>query len=322
MEDFVPTPPDNFDPTLDPDATVRTYSGDTPFDENEWTEANLDSPIDLGEDEITKVEDIEKEGFRDVPPGVRVLEIIRMEFVKDPNPPTSNVWLKRADGTVRPANFNTRKILVHLSMPGDPKCSVRDDFFLPPLHPDELPAFKYGAKNGDEAEKKKDPKEHSFWFKKLVHFVARLGYDQDEKGHFKDPGAMLPRNWLYYPGTKIHRRVKVEILPGKAEPYPDKKNDPTGEKGLMVTPKRAFNKIRMFSYALEPPPRGVAEAQRAAATAARVQAGASPANFAAPAATNGGGGEPPFAPSSPAAEAADAGEEKSGRRGKRDRVNV
>lgn len=214
-----------------------------------------DFEIDLGVLPKKKAAEIEKDTFRQIPPGDHTVLVASVEFAgakfgaskeemraELPN----KVYVVRPNGTVSPATIFLRRVQVTFCLPGDPNCQVRDWFLLPPTAVEDKEAYEkgfYGTYAEDAAtkfasgESKKGQGQES---NRLVHFLARLGFSQDENGNFPPEAGKL-RNWVYYPGSNAHRLVKLTVKISK----PKREGD------------TIYHNVSMFSYAYVAPPDGI-----------------------------------------------------------------
>lgn len=279
-------PDDNLDviPGMDDDnsSATATATADVPFDRTPEQQA-ADIVIPDFTPDMTS-EEVERSGYRQVPLGAQTLEVLKVEPQGEPKPIQS--WLRSRDGkSARRKDYVSQTVRVTLCLPGDDLCTVSDFFQMPPVA------------NTPEGRDQRDSWMHGFgreeWaiqggqgggreYRRLVQFLARLGFKQDEQKRF-EPTAFRALHWLHYPNTKIRRRIGAEIIAGKPN-----------DKG------KVYHKVDTFKYfeAEMPPDAAVAASnagpapEKAPAPAARepepeAEPEASPAPEAAPVKKNG-----------------------------------
>lgn len=229
------------------DYTGVDRSGNVPFGDD----IDLDTEVNTDFLDGTSADDIEKSSYHPPKPGVHVFEVSKLEWVENGKLFANKVYVKRlSDGEVRAMSFDSKILRVTFSVLGDPYCTIRDQFTMAPTSREELEAYEYGFGKEDQA-RKEERARGGFAAKKLKHFLARLGFQNDANGKIP-PSANKLRNWMFYEGTDIKKQIKMEITPpAVGNPYIDKK---TGEK---VTPTKAFPNIKFFSYGFVPEPSNV-----------------------------------------------------------------
>lgn len=232
-------------------------------------EVDLDTEVNTDFLSGTSPEEIEKSSYRQIPSGIHVCQIAKIEWFDDSAGSWNKVFVKRSDGSVIPTGYSSRKIQITFCLfdektrEADENCTVRQLFTLSPDSGDrgQMEAFEYGFLKEEDAIKK-NPKQGGYAAKQLRYFLARLGFQFDANGRVPREANKV-RNWQYYPGTDFKRLIRLEVMPGKiGQPYMDRKT------GQMVTPTRAFANIKNCSYSLVPTPAEVLVSQHAALIAA------------------------------------------------------
>lgn len=249
-DDYVPG---QADPNYD--YTAGDKAADNPISDEIGDDAEIATNFrsDISADEV------EKGSWRQPKPGEHVFYIKSIEWADGGVPAHEKVYLRLPSGEVRAAHFDSRKIQITFAIPGDENQTMRDFFMLPPAMESQMQAYEFGFGKESDASKK-ESKEGGVHAKRLKHFLARLGYQCDEKGRLPASASKIAQ-WRVYPGTKIARFIKMEVLPPDGNKYRDKK---TGEEKTST-----FARLKMFSYAFVNPPPEVAIAQRTAAEAAK-----------------------------------------------------
>ena len=211
--------------------------------------------IDLGILPKKQASEIEKDVFRQIPPGEHTVIVAAVEFAgakfgaskeEMRHPVTTKVYVVRPNNTVSPATIFCRRVQVTFCLPGDPNCQVRDWFLLPPEAEEDKEAYErgfYGTYAMDAAQKfasGESKKGQGQEANRLVHFLGRLGFSQDANGNFPPEAGKL-KNWVYYPGSSAHRLVKLVVKVSK----PKREGD------------TIYHNVSMCSYVYVPPPDGI-----------------------------------------------------------------
>lgn len=258
---------------IDPHYDYTNLGSDEPETSSSSSDVPFKVPTEVDDDEgfsttfsvSTPVEEIEKGTFRYLDVGKYILEIKDIQWAdKDDSGFPYKHYVKRPDGKVVAMTMLSRKIKVIFCVPGDDNLTCSDNFILPPQTESQLEVFEYGFAN--ELSAAKNTREQGgLHSKKLVQFLSRIGFQCDSKGRLPKEAQKFG-NWKYYPGSKIRRRVKLELIkvPGKDRQDP---NNPG-----KVIPGRDFINVKMFSYAIAPLPEAlqkIKEEQLAAKKAAQ-----------------------------------------------------
>jgi hypothetical protein len=252
----------------------------------DYTKQDVDDTVPFGVDtEITDddgfdagdiapgvmTSDIEKNAFRFLPPGVYPdLQVKSVEWADKGTPINIKVYVKGENGIVRPDFFVSRRCKVTFCVPGDPNNTTNDMFQIPPAK-SQYEAWRYGfaasSPNAEENANKKPRESGGFHDKKLKQFLGRLGFQEDPKTGQLPPEAGKFLNWLFYPGTKIPRRIGLEIQRGRQQP--DKiVTDPKTKQQAKITPT-VYNQVKMYSYTYCDPPADAAIAMKHQALSAQ-----------------------------------------------------
>jgi hypothetical protein len=271
----------------DDDYVSSGYVAGAVDEDHDYTKSDSGNPIKIP-DEITeddgfdavdlapdvKADEIEKGSYRYLGPGEWVVCVKDVVWSDKGEPIHNKVHVKSENGEVHPDFFFSRRCKVTFCLPDDENNTVNDMFLVMPPK-EQMEAFTYGYSKEDDA--KKNPRtKGGFHCKKLKHFLARLGFQEDSEGRLPAAAGRFI-NWLYYPGTKIRRRIKLEVQKGKQQP--DKiVVDENGNKKTITPP--IYNQVKMYSYALVEPPaevlvaqrKAILDAQKAAAEAVKPQA--------------------------------------------------
>lgn len=200
---------------------------------------------------VEDAEQIEKTLFKNIEPGEHILKILKFDALNlgedgTPEPKVFDVYVKGADGRVRPSYYEAHPIRVTFCLPDAENRRVSDYFkiIVPNASLEQHEAYEKGAKDESKAG---NPQSAGFEKRKLSHFLSRLGFHKDETGKF-GPEAVSLKNWKFHPDGSP-RLISAEI---EAKAPMPKLNKDTGlpehdEKGntVLFTPQPG---IKMYSY--------------------------------------------------------------------------
>lgn len=174
------------------------------------------------------VEQVEKEAaenkFASPEPGTYTFVVVGL--LKDPEIVTKSQYVGD-----QPVTYKVAKLPVKLAVDGHKNLTMIDNIEAPYGDARSVYAFANASKNPDG-------KNAGFMYRKLVHFLKRLGYNVVE-GQPIPPEALALKNWF-------GRKVIAEVVPGKQQ-IDAVTNKPKVDRGTGL-PYPARPQIGLFSY--------------------------------------------------------------------------